>query len=246
MKRDWRVYHPSFIAEEGQGVRLTHEEAHHLRDVLRLGEGDRVQLFDGEGKVWFAEIVSAARDGVDVRLLESCSDSVETPIAVELFQALCRHDRMELVIQKGTELGLAAIHPFPCLRSDSRPPKPRRLERWRRIAVEAAKQSGRSIVPRIEPLERLPETGGGPLPILLMAGGAVAPLGELLAAEGPGPVWVAVGPESGFSDEEAASWISAGWRPAGLGPRVLRTETAGLAAVAIILHLWGDLGTRSG
>jgi 16S rRNA (uracil1498-N3)-methyltransferase len=164
-----------------------------------------------------------------------------------LFQGLCRHDRMEWVIQKGTELGLTAIHVLKSERSERAPLKPHKLERWNRIAIEAAKQCGRSIVPRIIPAHQLPSPGAsGPLALLLTCGSPAQPLGAILAGSSRAPVWLAVGPEPGFSAGEADSWAAAGWQRASLGPRILRTETAGLAAAAIILHLWGDLGSASG
>jgi 16S rRNA (uracil1498-N3)-methyltransferase len=247
MKRIWRLHHADLAGESGEQLQLSPEEAHHARHVLRLKDGDQLRLFDGKGTEWSAVVTAMLKNAVEVRLLEGCTACVEAPLVVEIFQGLCRQDRMELVIQKGTELGVAAIHPLYCERGDGRSLKPKRLERWKRIAVEAAKQCGRSVVPEINASDRLPRPEeDGPLPLLLTAGEQATPLGEILAGSTPRPVWLAVGPEPGFSDSEASSWAAAGWRRTSLGPRILRTETAGLAAAAIILHLWGDLGASSG
>jgi 16S rRNA (uracil1498-N3)-methyltransferase len=246
MKRSWRAYHPGIETESGRELRLSDQEAHHIRSVLRLERGESIALFDGEGNEWLAEITACTAEAVEVRLVEQRADSVEAPVGIEIFQGLCRHDRMEWVIQKGTELGVAAIHPTACERAEMPGVKPRRLDRWRRIAIEAAKQSGRSVVPGIFPAARFPRPAAGRLPILLSTEQHATPLGDLLAEQAPGPAWIAVGPESGFSGEELSSLAAGGWRPAALGPRILRTETAGLAAAVIILHLWGDVGSRSG
>jgi len=247
MKRIWRLHHSELAGPSGEKLQLSPEEAHHARHVLRLKDGDRLRLFDGKGAEYSAVVTAMLKNAVEVRLLERYTPSVEAPLAVEIFQGICRPDRMEWVIQKGTELGVAAIHPFFCERGEGRSLQPKRLERWRRIAIEAAKQCMRSVVPGISASDALPPPeADGPLPLLLTAGDEATPLGEILAGSRPSPVWLAVGPEPGFSDAEVASWARLGWRRTSLGPRILRTETAGLAAAAIILHLWGDLGNSSG
>jgi 16S rRNA (uracil1498-N3)-methyltransferase len=246
MKRRWRIYHPDLDPEGGRILRLRDDEAHHVRKVLRLGPGEELLLFDGDGAEWRAEIVVSSAAAVEVRLLRPSGSAAEPPVDVEIFQGLCRHDRMEWLIQKGTEIGVKAIHPFVCERAEHPGVKPRRLERWRRIAIEAAKQSGRSVVPGILPQGSLPRPSPGALPVLLSTADDQTPLGDLIAEEQATAFWLAVGPESGFSEDESARWLSEGWLPAALGPRILRTETAGLVAAAIILHLRGDIGGRSG
>jgi 16S rRNA (uracil1498-N3)-methyltransferase len=247
MGRIWRVHHADLEGVAGSRLRLSPEEAHHVRNVLRLERGESLRLFDGKGLEWQAVVSGLSKDGVEVELGRPLSSSVESPLRIEFYQGLCRHDRMELVIQKGTELGLASIHPLSCERAEIRGVKAGRLERWERIAIEAAKQSGRSFLPLIAPVEELPESGeGDPLGLLLSVGEETEPLGDILARESRRPVRLAAGPESGFSDGEIDRWAATGWLKTGLGPRILRAETAGLAAAAIILHLWGDLGSRSG
>jgi 16S rRNA (uracil1498-N3)-methyltransferase len=247
MKRLWRVYYPASPAEPGAEIELPTDESHYVRRVLRLGAGGKLSLFDGRGGEWAAEIVDATAGGVRLVLTEEVDHAVEPAIRIEIFQGLCRADRMELVIQKATELGVAAVHPLSAERADLPGASARKLQRWSKIAVEACRQSGRRVVPEISVVEELPPpTGSGVLAILLQPSAGAAPLADLLSAAPCPEVWLAVGPESGFSRAEIDLATSAGWRPGGLGPRVLRTESAGLAAVAIVLSLWGDLGSRSG
>jgi 16S rRNA (uracil1498-N3)-methyltransferase len=243
MARLWRAFHPSLAASAGSVVELSAEESHHVARVLRLRAGERIRLFDGVDTEWEAVIEDSSPGVVRVRLEEECREPVEPRLEVSLFQGLCRSDRMEQVIQRCTEIGVAAIHPVGTRRAEGGPPGPKRLRRWRRIAVEAAKQSGRRRVPTVEPCDGPPLTDGDDLlAILLDPAGETPPLGEILAGRPVRRVWLAVGPESGLDPEEVSLWCATGWRRAGLGPRTLRAETAGPVAASIVLHRWGDLG----
>lgn len=244
MARLWRVFHPGLPGEPGAEVELAREEAHHVGRVLRLGAGERVSLFDGAGREWEAVILpSAPPERLLVRLERERTDAVEAPVEILLYQALCRPDRMDWLVQKATEIGVSAVCPLLTVRAERTRAAEKRLERWRRIAIEAAKQCGRRRVPDITPCDDLPAAGpDGPPALLLSPGSAARPLGELLR-EGPArQVLLAVGPEGGFSAEEVRRWGAAGWRPADLGPRILRAETAGIVAASLVLHAWGDLG----
>jgi len=247
MARLWRAYHPGLPGEAGAEVELLREEAHHVGRVLRLGPGERLSVFDGAGREWDAVILSSSPARVVVRLERERAEAVEAALEVRLFQGLCRPERMDWLVQKATEIGVAAIHPVATARSEAARTADRRLERWRRIAIEAAKQSGRRRIPDVAPCDDLPaaERGGAPA-LLLNPGPASRPLGGLLRERPPGEVRIAAGPESGFSDEEIERWRASGWRLASLGPRTLRAETAGVVAVALILHVWGDLGGGAG
>jgi len=242
MERQWRVHHPGLPAEENITIELSQDESHHVRRVLRLREGDGLRVFDGHGRERSGVIEGGGPSAVRVRLQAEVDRPVEAPVELVLFQGLCRADRMEWVIQKATELGVSAVHPFLSQRGDARPPTAGRLERWRRIAIEACKQSGRRRVPEIEPRDDLPDPTHGRTAILLDAENGALPLGELLAGTGNPVVWIAVGPESGFEAAEIERWRQSGWQSGHLGPRTLRTETAGLVAATIVLHRWGDLG----
>jgi 16S rRNA (uracil1498-N3)-methyltransferase len=150
---------------------------------------------------------------------------------------------MDWVVQKATELGVLSIHPVHTERVDVPPASPQRLRRWQRIAIEACKQCGGRRVPPVEYVDRLPApSGDGLLPLLLDPGEGALSLTTLGPDTAPERVWLAIGPEGGFSRQEVCGHLTAGWQPLGLGPRVFRTETAGIVAASLILHRWGVLG----
>ncbi|ANM32068.1 hypothetical protein ABI59_04030 [Acidobacteria bacterium Mor1] len=224
---------------------LGREDSRHIARVLRLGPGDPVGVFDGRGNEWAAEILEAGKDAVRVRLGEACSDPVEAPLEIDLIQGVCRPDRLDWLVAKATEVGIHRIQLVDTERADAPRVTDNRLERWRRIAREACKQCGRRRVPEVASPLRLKELGPSPedtLDLVLDGGPGAVTLATILAAEAPGRVRLAVGPESGFSDAERAALEAAGWRRASLGPRTLRTETAGPVATALLLHAWGDFG----
>jgi 16S rRNA (uracil1498-N3)-methyltransferase len=244
MARLWRAYSAELPRTPGAELALSREEGHHVARVLRLGPGDRLSVFDGRGYECGACIVAVRGGQVTVSLEGEWEERIETELEITVFQAVCRAERMEWAIQKLTELGVAAVRPILSERGGERTPGANKLARWRRIAIEAAKQSGRRVVPAIEPCDELPPAGDGPA-ILLHPGPNSVPMGELLAGAPPSRVWLAVGPESGFGAAEVRRWEAQGWRVAALGPRTLRAETAAVVAASVILNTWGDLGTRA-
>ncbi len=235
-----RAYLPD-VPVVGARARLDQEEAHHVARVLRLGRGDALAVFDGRGGEWEATLDAVSRDEVWVVVGEPRGGSVEAPLPVVLLQALTRPEKLEWVLQKGTELGVSAFRLVPTERAEAMVPTPARLERYRRIVLEAVKQSGRRVIPAVE-VGSIAEPPAGCAGLLLDPSPDAPPLAIVLAGRRPGAIAIAVGPEGGFTPEEAASLAGRGWRPAGLGPRILRTETAGAVAAAIVLHVWGDLG----
>ena len=236
----FRVHHPDLPRESEALLRLDRAESHHAWRVLRLRPGDRIDVFDGAGRERGGVIEGGGPQELLVRLGPEITDAVEAPLPVVVFQAAARPERVDWVVQKATELGVSELRPLGTP-SGGRGAADR-LARWRRIALEACKQCGRRRVPRIEPAAELPEPPEGVLALLLDERVDAPPLGALLGGPPPAAVWLAVGPESGFSDDEVQRAGSRGWRRAGLGPRTLRTETAGPVAAAIVLHRWGDLG----
>lgn len=240
MSRDRRVLYDGPLAP-GAEVTLAADEAHHLRRVLRLRPGDGVAVFDGRGREHDGVVERSSRETVSVRLGPAREDRVEPPVGIVLYQALCKPDRMDWVIQKGTEVGVSVFRPLRCERVEERRVTAARIERWRRIAREACKQSGRRVVPVIEqPTDQAAEIVAGVTAVVLDPSGE-APLAEALGSAGR-EIWLAVGPEGGFTAVEIGSLRQAGWVAASLGPRILRTETAGVCAAAIVLHRLGDLG----
>jgi 16S rRNA (uracil1498-N3)-methyltransferase len=232
---------PEQIAEL---VRLEPAQSRHLETVLRLATGAEVEVFDGRGSSWPARIESAgllrlgARKGPDPGGAD-----------VWLAQSLAKGEKLELVVQKATELGATRILPLAVERSIVRLDRERaerRVARLRQIAQEAARQSGRSDVPALDAPCTLADLAGllrdepGRRGLLLDPDERQLRLSQ--AARGASRLLLAVGPEGGFTPLERAQASEAGFALVGLGRRVLRTETAGLAALAIVQHLSGELG----
>ncbi len=227
-------------------VPLPEETAHHLATVLRLSVGEELLLLDGDGRVCRCRIESLGRRAGSARVLE-CRQEAESAFPVRLLQGLPKGDKMDLVLQKGTELGVAAFAPVLAERSVPAPAADRgekRRQRWERIIREAAQQSRRPCLPRLSPLVPLSEAlaGCGEELRLLLWEEESRPLAEVLPAALPRDAAVLVGPEGGFSAAEVETARAAGFQPVGLGPRILRSETAGLAMAAVLQYLYGDLG----
>ncbi len=233
----------------GDRVALSPEQSHYLVDVLRLGPGDPLELFDGQGARWAAQLALDAQGKSELQLLQLIDRSHELhSVHLTLAQALVKVDKFELAIQKATELGCKQIIPFAAERSVVKLDDERgqaKVARWRKIAEEAARQCGRADIPTIDaPL------GWSALHALAASDPALrsvlldprAPLRLGPATQGAAKVLLVVGPEGGFSDQELARAEENGFLRASLGPLILRTETAGLAALAVVRHLAGQLG----
>jgi 16S rRNA (uracil1498-N3)-methyltransferase len=230
----------------GASFDLPGDEARHVVRVLRLRPGERIAVFDGKGNEWRAAIERCDRGRVTARLEAPVTDPVDPALEIVLFQGLCKPDPMAWLVQKATEVGISAVFPFVSGRTGRLAVTEQRLARWRRVAVEACKQSGRRRVPRVEVCQALPAPPTpGTLGLLLDPAPGARPLADHcdLASVPPRSVWLAVGPEGGFDPEEVASWVGRGWQRAGLGPRTLRADTAGVVAASILLHRWSDLGS---
>ena len=241
MPQRFRAYHAALPGSAGATVQLDPVESHHVARVLRRRPGERIDVFDGAGREWACVIEGGGQRGLVVRLVDEITHPVEAPLPVVLFQA-CRPERLDWVVQKATEVGVAEIRPLGAPGSGR---AGERLGRLGRIAVEACKQCGRRTLPRIEAASQLPPAPPGVLALLLDERPDAPPIDGVLGERAPAAVWLAVGPEAGFPDEQVERALEAGFRRAGLGPRTLRTETAGIVAAAIVLHRLGDLG-RSG
>jgi 16S rRNA (uracil1498-N3)-methyltransferase len=232
-------------AAPGARVVLPAHSAHHAKDVLRLREGAAVRLFDGAGTEFEAVLDSVSRQGVSARITGRAEPRPESPLRVVLAVSPLRGDRMELVVQKATELGVAEIRPVITARTDTaaRPAlKGSRQERWDKVASGAAEQSGRAVVPVVAPTTTLSALLDEPfdgLKLLFLERSAPSPLSALAR---PAEVLMLVGPAGGWEDAEVERATAAGFVTAGLGPRILRAETAALAALSAVQVLWGDLG----
>jgi len=244
---------PADLEDAAPGISVIRgDEHHHLRRVLRLRPGDEVSVFDGAGRGFRGLIESIDAAETRVRLTVKDERRVEPVFEVVLAQGIPHHDRMDLVIQKTTEIGVSRIVPIIAERSVVRAGKEgewKRLVRWRRVAAEAARQSGRLRIPGIgEPvgwkefMEEPPAPPGRSRWILDPEGGTTSGAGAIAHEAGTRSALIAVGPEGGWSGRETALGSERGFRPVLLGPRVLRTETAGIVAVALCLFLAGELG----
>ena len=234
-------------AELGPGTRLRLEgpAAVHVTRVLRLGTGDAVTLFNGDGSDYPARISGLGRGAVDAEVTDVVAARAESPLPVTLVQGIARGERMDFVLQKATELGVAAILPVATARSVVRlddDGRVRRLAHWRGVTIAACEQCGRARVPAIaEPrgfTSWLAETPRSPTRLLLSPDADV-PLAD--AARGTTALELLVGPEGGLEDEERGAALAAGFRACRLGPRVLRSETAAIAAIAVLQAVAGDL-----
>ncbi|MEW6265023.1 MAG: RsmE family RNA methyltransferase [Thermodesulfobacteriota bacterium] len=232
--------------------RLTGTEAHHARNVMRLKPGASLVLVDGQGRVHLARLEAVDRAGLDLMILEALASANEPRLDLTLGTALLKADHLDLVIRAGTELGLTAFIPIKTERTTVRLPSDRvadRLKRWRRISEQAVKQCRRSRPVEILPLTDLAgflaETGPTELKIMLHEGqpGRPETNWEAVFLRRPRPVRVAalVGPEGGFTEAEVDSARNAGFQILNLGPRILRSETAALALMAILGGQLGDL-----
>ena len=232
----------------GERVTFDAEETRHLTRVLRLGPGDIVEAFDGMGNVLTVRLERAGGRLAYGALLARTPLRSESPLRLTLAQSIPKGDKMEGIIRMATELGAARVVPLVTARTVLRvePGRPGpRLSRWQRVAKEAAKQSGRAVITEVTPPQRLAawiearETGEL---IVCLWEDAREPLGPQLPPRPVGRATVVVGPEGGLERAEADALRAAGAIVGGLGPRILRTETAGPVGLAILQMRYGDLG----
>jgi len=240
-----RVFTPGELRADGS-VRLEGTAAAHVSRVLRLRSGDPVTLFNGDGWDYPGTIVALGSGRVQVEIGERTAGIAESPLVLTLAQGVARGERMDMVMQKATELGVARIVPLLTERSVVRLDEKqgqRKLSHWRAVTVAACEQSGRSRLPLVEAplaLEAWLAKEPGAARRLTLAPGAGQSLREL------GGAWteatLLVGPEGGLTDAEQLRAARAGYEACSLGRRILRTETAALAALAVLQASHGDLG----
>jgi 16S rRNA (uracil1498-N3)-methyltransferase len=240
-----------FVAEAPAGVEaaLAGDLAHRLARVLRLGVGDAIELFDGSGRVWPGVIAATDTRLVRVALAPPSVGLPEPPTV--LFAALVRPNRFEWLLEKATELGATAIRPLLTARTAVRADEigRSRLDRWRRIAVEAVEQCGRVTVPALhEPAtlaEALRHAAGRLVVAAEPAHGRAEPLGAIVRGVADRPVTLVIGPEGGLTAEEVRAVLDAGGCAASLGPLTLRAETAAVASLAIVADARQSSGRRA-
>jgi 16S rRNA (uracil1498-N3)-methyltransferase len=215
--------------------------------VLRLGIGDALRLFNGRGGEFDAHIEAVHRNQVTVKIGAHHAVERESPLAITLLQGIARGEKMDLILQKATELGVTAIVPVLMARSSVRldaKSAATKQQHWQAVVISACEQCERNTVPEVSAPRSLAESLAEPsagLNLLLNPIEGAATLPQLLAHASGRPIRLLVGPEGGFDPSEVAAATQNHFRPCRLGPRVLRTETAGLAALAALQSLAGDL-----
>lgn len=241
-----RLYFPGDIADHGE-CHITAGQAHHVLHVLRLEAGAAVTLFDGRGGEYAARIKRIDKSGLTLNVAGRATVSRESPLNVLLAQGVSSGERMDYTVQKCVELGITAIQPLMTQRSVVRLNSERadkRVAHWQTVAAAACEQCGRNHLPGILPV----------MPLMKWLGAArantrdgaaylLSPHGGKRLRELPRPtgmVTLLAGPEGGWNPDETAAVLGAGFTPLTLGPRVLRTETAAVAALAAMQAVWGD------
>ncbi len=224
----------------GDNISIVGEDAHHIGRVLRMKAGDPLVLCDGEGYDYHCRIAAISKNAVDLCVLRVSPCPAEPFVQVTLFQCLPKAGKMEQIVQKAVELGASRIVPVLSHRCVARTEKG---ERWQKVAHEAAKQCGRGILPQVAPcmdfdaaLKELCRCDAALFPYEEAKQGALLPLPKAVKSVG-----IMIGPEGGFEKEEAAKAEQLGASIVTLGPRILRTETAGAAVIAIVMNACGEM-----
>ncbi|RJO65173.1 MAG: 16S rRNA (uracil(1498)-N(3))-methyltransferase [Myxococcales bacterium] len=248
-----RLYLPQLASgavAQGATIALDEGQAHYLVRVLRLRKGDRLRAFDGVAREYAAVLADDRPRRVTLEIGVVAREEAPPAFRAVLAQGLAKQDKLDVVIQKAVELGVARVRPFvsrrAVLRLDAAETE-RRLDRWRKVAAEACRQCGRIRLAELDApvsFETLLDSALADGPLLLAYEGRDAePLTAFAASPGARTATLVVGPEGGFAPEEAQTARERGARLVSLGPRILRTETAGPAFLAIVQYLWGDLAT---
>jgi 16S rRNA (uracil1498-N3)-methyltransferase len=240
-----RIYTNSPLSE-GSQAELDENAAQHVGRVLRMQPGQALKLFNGDGQDYLATITEAGKKRVEVLVGAPETNHTESPLQITLGQTLSKGDRMDYAVQKAVEMGVTCIVPLTTERCEVKlkgDREDKRLRHWQSIAVSAAEQCGRARVPEVLPImtveQWLEHTRDCDLRLVLHH----RTERSLGAMEKPDNVALMIGPEGGLTAGEIALAEKEGFMPVALGPRVLRTETAPVAAMALCQWLWGDSGS---
>ena len=241
---------PGLLAD--REVNLPPELARRLATVLRLKRGERLVLADGAGRDYEVELTAVSPRAATAAVVAERPSPPEPSLELVLYQSLIRPQRFELVLEKGTEIGVSRFVPLLSGRALVRTAGPtgeggsQRMQRWRRIVTEAAEQSGRGRVPAIDPPSLFEDAARSAPGLLLLPweGERSRSLRSYLRSLGDRPLAASlfIGPEGGFAEDEVRLAREAGCVPISLGPRILRSETAGIVAAALVMHELGEMG----
>jgi 16S rRNA (uracil1498-N3)-methyltransferase len=236
-----RVYSPQTLSG-GSTVRLEEQASTHLGKVLRLQLGDSVRVFDGKGLEFSASISAIHKKNIDIVLADQLHAHSESPLHTHIALGVSKGDKMDLIVQKCTELGVNVIYPVITERCDVKMAADRwqkKVERWQEIAVSACEQSGRNHIPYIADVQTLDSwLNHSPKPLVIFH-----PDGDTIFNTAPvsNEIYMAFGSEGGFSEREISAARKSGAIICKLGPRILRAETAPISALSIAQFIWGDL-----
>jgi 16S rRNA (uracil1498-N3)-methyltransferase len=226
------------------------DETHHLTHVVRIGVGEEIAVFDGRGREYRARVERVDRSGAQLSLLEELVPTREPAVRLTLAQALLKGEKMDAVVRDATMMGASAIVPIVTAHTAA---SPRVLhtghaaERWRRVAIASAKQCRRAVVPVIgdgTPFAQWITEDASELRLVLFEPASDAeghPVSAVQGVDRPASASILVGPEGGWSAAEQAAALDAGWMPITIGRRTLRADAVPIAAMGILLYLWGDL-----
>lgn len=244
------IFTPRFFIEEMSQFSdsIVGENAKHIIKSLRMKPGEKLTVSDSRGMDYYCEIINISDNQVFIKVLYSQLSDLEPSVNVTLYQSLPKGDKFDWIIQKSVELGVTRIAPFISSRTVSRPDlksASKKLTRWKKISEEAAKQCGRAIIPAVLPLKSFDETlnnSDEPFKLFFYEGGGVSVKKALTASEPPvKDIAIMIGPEGGFENFEADQASQFGFLKTSLGKRILRTETAPLVALSIIMSHTGNL-----
>lgn len=246
-----RFFVPGALLKTGDRIEITDiQDIQHIQKVLRLKIGDNLEIANGAGVEAVGKIAEIARTGVAVKILEESTIDRESPLQIVLYQGLPKGQKLEVIFQKNTEIGVSEFVPVVTERcvvkiNDMATENKKRV-RWQMIIDEAAKQSKRGKLPVLKPVITLKDSlatlAGFDLVLLPHTGEGTKPMAEVLTHRMVRRVAVFIGPEGGFSEAEAELIVEAGGIAITLGPRILRTETAGFVASSILQYVYGDMG----
>lgn len=246
-----RFFVPGAPLKLGSSIEITDsQDIQHIQKVLRLQAGEAVEIADGTGAEAVGEITAVSKSGVSVTVIEECAINRESPLEIVLYQGLPKGQKLELIFQKNTEIGVAGFVPVITERcvvklNDLAAENKKRV-RWQMIIDEAAKQSKRGKLPVLESAVSLKDAlmtlADFDLVLVPHTGEGTVPLSQLTGSGKIRRVAVFIGPEGGFSEAEAETIVKAGGQAITLGPRILRTETAGFVINSILQYMYGDMG----
>lgn len=231
-------------------IRIYGEDVNHIKNVLRMRSGDILEVSDGRGFDYIVEILKLEQDCITTGIIQSQANRTEPPVQVTLFQGIPKSDKMDFIVQKSVELGIVKIVPVitgrTVVKLDSQKDSIKKVERWRKIALEAAKQCGRGALPTVENVmsfgEALEYATENDLSIMPYEKETAQGLRNIIMNNKPRKKGIFIGPEGGFTEEEVKKAVAFDIKPVTLGPRILRTETAGIAVISIIMYEYGDMG----